>query len=84
MKQEKIIQKLEKVLDKAHRELEAVSTDLPETKIGVDLDYQAERIKKVADDLKKAGTLIHGGGTGNDWNFKYIEIYVIIKTPAIS
>ena len=62
MKKEKIARQI----DKARKDLEAIITDLSEIKALGDIEYQAKRIKKVADDLGNASTQIHGSGTGND------------------
>ena len=57
MKTEQLLKKLRKF-----------ETDLGEVVIGVDLDYQRERLKKILDDAEKdmASTQIHGGGTGKN------------------
>ena len=55
----KDVKKMEKLL----KEYRAIEIDLSETTIGVDLDYQVERLKKNND---RMDTEIHGGGTGKD------------------
>jgi hypothetical protein len=50
-------------LDDVLQEYEALAVDLPETRIGVDVDYQTKRLEKIN---RKLRTLIHGGGTGED------------------
>ena len=62
MKQEKIARQI----DKARKDLQAIITDLSEVTVLADIDFQAARIKKVKEDLDKASTQIHGGGTGNE------------------
>lgn len=72
-KENKALLKLAKRLRIEIVELDRMTTDLPEVDIHVDLDYQAARLRTIADRLRKiakdaddAGTNIHGGGTGED------------------
>jgi hypothetical protein len=60
MKQDKLLRQI----NKARQDLEAIILDMSEIKALGDIEFQTKRIKKVADDLGNAGTLIHGSGTG--------------------
>jgi hypothetical protein len=62
MKQDKLLRQI----NKARQDLEAIILDMSEIKALGDIEFQTKRIKKVADDLGNAGTLIHGSGTGKD------------------
>ena len=55
-----------KKIEKLVKELRKLETDLREVQVQADMDFQADRLKKITDDLEKASTQIHGGGTGNE------------------
>ncbi|MBT8448070.1 MAG: hypothetical protein KJO69_00155 [Gammaproteobacteria bacterium] len=45
------------------KEYKKLATDMEEVRIGADLEWQTERLKKIN---KRFNTEIHGGGTGED------------------
>ena len=53
-------------IDEQVAKLEAIAVDLSETWIAKDAEWQADRVRQVAKDLKDLSTQIHGGGTGEN------------------
>lgn len=53
---------LKQIEDKMRR----IAVDLDEMDDGSDPKHQAKKLKKLADDLLKTSTQVHGSGTGED------------------
>jgi hypothetical protein len=59
--------KPENQVAKIARELDKLALDITEIRIAADAEYQAERARGLAKQLRDiARTNIHGGGTGQD------------------
>ena len=49
------------------KQLRQFELDLSEVTIGVDLDFQRKKLKKILDEAERGiSTQVHGGGTGKD------------------